>query len=87
MEDKRELPTTKLSTAKEPVVETKTEAVEAPAEVEDRRSPLEKKVDNVVDTWVASTYRNSPISRDTKAFNHLRSSVPSLKKALLEEFK
>jgi hypothetical protein len=69
---------------------TKTEAPKAPvvsAEVIDTRSPLEVKVDDLVENWVISTYRNSPISRDTKAYNHLRSKLPALKAAIMEEFK
>lgn len=48
---------------------------------------LEAKVDKVLDDWVASTFRNSPISRDTPAYNHLRSKLPDLKSAILKELK
>lgn len=48
---------------------------------------LEEKIDAVLNNWVNSTYRNSPISRDTSAYNHLRSRLPDLKSALIKELK
>jgi len=59
-----------------------TSADDAAADVE-----LEAKIDKVLEDWVASTYRNSPIGRDTPAYNHLRSKLPDLKSAILKELK
>lgn len=39
-------------------------------------------LDVAVDAWLKDQINNSPVSRDTEAYNHLRASLPALLQAI-----
>lgn len=40
------------------------------------------RTDEIIDQWFSDTIPNSPVSRDTEGFNHVRSALADLKKRL-----
>jgi hypothetical protein len=48
-------------------------------------SPQAERIAAVVRGWVMDRLHNSPVARDTAAFNHLTDSLPELERRILEE--
>lgn len=58
-----------------------TETLAPPAPAETPASPPSK-LDELLDAWFNETMHNSPVSRDTAIFNHVRGAVNDLKRRL-----
>lgn len=54
------------------------EAAQQPA-----TEPLAAKVDRIVDAWYSESVANSPVSRETGAWNHMQEVKARLKEALI----
>ena len=48
-------------------------------------SKLEVSVDRAIEVFMSKFLRNSPMSRDTAAWNHFYEHLPMLKQVLIEE--
>ena len=47
-------------------------------------SPLEEKVEAVINTWVKG-FANTPVSRNTAGWNYFREKLPALRQAIVKE--
>lgn len=62
-----------------------TKAVTAATEPTGEAAPEPGKHDAAISAWVSQHIYDSPVSRNTEAFNHLVSVLPHLKSKLAEE--
>lgn len=62
------------------------EELKKPATITDMPTAAEpSRADRVVEDWFLENIHNSPVSRNTEAFNHLRAALDDLKRRLSKE--
>ncbi len=63
--------------------DAETDLLESPGVVaQDEPAPAPSAMDAAIDLWFVERIHNSPVSRDTTAFNHISASVADLKSRL-----